>query len=143
METVSSKLDKVIGPIFGVLLAVIWVALLFFVERALFSPQSLYRNPFIAWLNLGLIPFFVYAGNYLLYSRKVGGIETVRAVIVLKSFLLCFLLWFPVLGAIYLGQYDVPDLIKQFGGFLMFLVVYPVWDWSATRRKSHANAGQE
>jgi hypothetical protein len=141
-EQGPDKLDKTMGPIFGGLLAIIWVALLYFIEQAIFSPQSLYRNPFIAWLNLGLVPFFVYAGNYLLYSRKVGGIETVRTVIALKSFFLCFLLWFPVLGVIHLGQYDIPDPVKQFGGFLLFLVVYPAWDWSATRRNPHTSAEQ-
>ncbi|KUK68403.1 MAG: hypothetical protein XE11_2669 [Methanomicrobiales archaeon 53_19] len=143
MESVSNKIDKAIGPIFGVLLAIIWVALLFLIEGILFSHQDFMDNPFIAWFNLGLVPFFVYAGNYLLYSRKLGGIETNRAVIMLKSWILCFLLWFPVLGVIYLGQYDVPDPIEKWGALLLAPVVYLAWDWSATRRKSHANAGRE
>ncbi len=121
-----------------------WIVLiLLLVERIFFPHQDGgIQNPVINWLYIGPMVFLVCAGNYLLYSRKVGGIETVRTVIALKSFLLCFLLWFPVLGVIHLGQYDIPDPVRQFGGFLLFLIVYPIWDWSATRRNPHTSAEQ-
>jgi len=105
------------------------------IERAIFPPQSLsyiIQNPLIAWLNIGLILFFVYAGNYLLYSRKLGGIETVRSMIFLKSSILGFLIWLSVIGILFFMRCDVPYLINGFGGFLTIIVVYVLWNKVAT-----------
>lgn len=108
MEPGPDRYDKELGLIFGVLLVIIWIALLLFVENALFPRQDFWQNPFIAWMNVGLLPFVMMSGDHLIYRRKLGGIETVRSVIGLKSNLLGFLLWFPVLGILYFGGYALP-----------------------------------
>jgi hypothetical protein len=141
-EPGPDKYDKELGLIFGVLLVVIWIALLLFVQNALFPCQVFRQNPFTAWLTLGLIPFVIMAGNYLIYHRKLGGIETVRSLIGLKSNLLVFLLWFGVLVVLHLGGYTIPYQVNAIGGLLTILVLCLAWDWSATRRKPRANAEQ-
>lgn len=133
-EPAPDKYDKELGLIFGVLLVIIWITLLLFVENALFPRQDLWQNPFIAWLNVGLLPFVMMAGDHLIYRRKLDGVETVRSVIGLKSNLLGFLLWFPVLGILHLGGYALPYQVNGVGGLLTILVLYLAWDWSATRR---------
>jgi len=132
MESDPNKLNRIIGPIFGVLLCIIWIAFLISIERVIFPHQSFVHKPLIAWLNMGLIPFFVNAGNYLLYSRKLGNIETVRSMIFLKSCLLGFLIWLSVIGILYFMRCDVPYLINGFGGFLTIIVVYVLWNKVAT-----------
>jgi len=141
-EQGPDKYDKDLGFIFGILLVIIWIALLIFVETTLFPRQNFWQNPFISWLNVGLLPFVGMAGNYLIYHRKLGGIETVRSVIGLKSNLLGFLLWFAVLGVLHLAGYAVPYQVNGVGGLLVVLVLYLAWDWSATRRDPHASTGQ-
>jgi len=106
-EPDPDKYDKELGFILGVLLVIIWIALLLFVQDAVFLRQSFMENPFTAWLTLGLIPFVIIAGNYLIYHRKLGGLETARSVIGLKSNLLGFLLWFGVLGVLHLAGYTL------------------------------------
>ena len=142
MEPGPDTCDKDLGFIFGVLLAIIWIALLLFVQSALFPRQSFTANPFTAWLTVGLIPFVMMVGNYLIYHRKLGNIETVRSVIGLTSNLLGFLLWFAVLVVLHLAGYAPPYQVNAIGGLLVILVLYLAWDWSATRRKPRASAEQ-
>lgn len=141
-EPGPDKYDKDLGFILGILLVIIWIALLLFVQNALFPRQVFTENPFTAWLTVGLIPFVAMAGNYLIYHRKLGGIETVRSVIGLKSNLLGFLLWFTILGVLHLTGYTLSYQINAIGGLLVILVLYLAWDWSATRRKPHTSAEQ-
>lgn len=141
-EPGPDKYDKDLGFIFGVLLVIIWIALLFLIGQAIFPRQSFMENPFLAWLNVGLILFVIMAGNYLIYHRKLGGIETFRSVIGLKSNLLGFLLWFAVLGVLHLAGYTLSYQVNGVGGLLTILILYLAWDWSATRRKPHASAEQ-
>ena len=141
-EPGPDKYDKDLGFIFGILLVIIWVALLHFVGQALFPRQVFTENPFRAWFTVGLIPFVIMAGNYLIYYRKLGSVETVRSVIGLKSNLLGFLLWFAVLGVLHLAGYTPPYQANAIGGLLVILVLYLAWDRSATRRKPQANAEQ-
>ena len=141
-EPGPDKYDKDLGFIFGILLVIIWIALLLFVQNALFPRQSFTDNPFTAWLTVGLIPFVMMVGNYLIYHRKLGNIETVRSVIGLTSNLLGFLLWLAVLGVLHLGGYAISYQANAIGGLLMILVLYLAWDRSATRRKPHAGAEQ-
>ncbi|KAF5081885.1 hypothetical protein [Methanoculleus horonobensis] len=141
-EPGPDKYDRELGAIFGVLLVIIWIALLFLIGQALFPRQVFTQNPFRAWFTLGLIPFVAYAGNYLLYTRKLGGIETVRSVIWLKSNFLGFLLWFAVLGVLYLAGYAIPYQTNGVGGLLTILVLYLAWDWSVMRRKPRVDAEQ-
>ncbi len=115
MEPTPDKYDKELGFVFGLLLVIIWIALLLFIENAFFPRQGLWQNPFTAWLTLGLLPFVMMSGDHLIYRRKLGGIETVRSVIGLKSNLLGFLLWFPVLG-IFASWGLRPSLSGQRGG---------------------------
>ena len=142
-EPGPDKYDKDLGFIFGILLVIIWVALLHFVGQALFPRQVFTENPFRAWFTVGLIPFVIMAGNYLIYYRKLGSVETVRSVIGLKSNLLGFLLWFAVLVVLHLAGYTPPYQVNAIGGLLLILALYLAWDWSATRRAPRANAGQE
>ncbi|HOI14109.1 MAG TPA: hypothetical protein PLG75_09630 [Methanoculleus sp.] len=141
-EPGADKYDKDLGFILGILLVIIWIALLFLIGQALFPRQIFTENPFRAWINVGLIPFVIMSGNYLIYYRKLGGIETVRSVIGLKSNLLGFLLCFAVLVVLHLAGYTLPYQINAIGGLLVILVLYLAWDWSATRRKPHAGAEQ-
>lgn len=134
--------DKELGFIFGILLVVIWIALSLFVQNALFPRQSFTENPFTAWLTVGLMPFVAIAGNYLIYYRKLGDIETVRSVIGLKSNLLGFLLWFGVLGVLHLAGYSLPYQVNGIGGLLTILALNLAWDWSTTRRNPHTGAEQ-
>jgi hypothetical protein len=133
-ERGPDKYDRELGVIFGILLVIIWIALLLFVGQALLPRQVFTEKPFRAWLTVGLIPFIIMAGNYLIYHRKLGGTETVRSVIGLKSNLLGFLLWFGVLGVLYLAGYSLPYQVNGIGGLLTILALYLAWDWSATRR---------
>jgi hypothetical protein len=142
MEPAPDRYDKELGLIFGVLLVIIWIALLLFVENALFPRQDFWQNPFIAWMNVGLLPFVMMSGDHLIYRRKLGGIETVRSVIGLKSNLLGFLLWFPILGILYLEGYTPSYQANGVGGLLTILVLYLAWDRSATRRNSHTSVEQ-
>ncbi|WP_292521442.1 hypothetical protein [Methanoculleus sp.] len=119
-EPGPDKYDKDLGFILGVLLVIIWIALSLFVQNALFPRQNFTENPFTAWLTLGLMPFVILAGNHLIYRRKLGGIETVRSVIGLKSNLLGFLLWFLVLGVLHLAGYAISYQVNGVGGFLRF-----------------------
>lgn len=141
-EPGPDKYDKDLGFIFGILLVIIWIALLLFIQGALFPRQSFTENPFTAWLTVGLMPFVVMAGNYLIYHRKLDNIETVRSVIGLKSNLLGFLLWLAVLGVVHLAGYTPPYQANAIGGLLVILVLYLAWDRSATRRKPQASAEQ-
>ena len=79
MEPGPDKYDKEPGFIFGLLLVIIWIALLLFVQGALFPRQVFTQNPFTAWLTLGLIPFVVMIGDHQIYRRELGGIEAVRS----------------------------------------------------------------
>jgi len=141
-EPGPDKHDKDLGFILGILLVIIWIALLLFVQNALFPRQVFTENPFTAWLTVGLMPFVAMAGNYLIYYRKLGDIKTVRSVILLKSNLLGFLLWFAVLGVLHLAGYAISYRVNAIGGLLVILVLYLAWDWSAMRRKPHAGAEQ-
>jgi len=126
---------KMVGIAFGLILYIVWIAFLISIERAIFPPQSLgyiVQIPLIMWLHMGLIPFFLIAGNYLLYSRKLGGIETIRVEVGLKSCLLGFLIWLSVMGILFFMRCDVPYLINGFGGFLIIIVVYFLWNKVAT-----------
>ena len=142
MEPGPDKYDKEPGFIFGLLLVIIWIALLLFVQGALFPRQVFTQNPFTAWLTLGLIPFVVMIGDHQIYRRELGGIEAVRSVIGLTSNLLGFLLWFAVLVVLHLAGYAPPYQVNAIGGLLVILVLYLAWDRSATRRKPHAGAEQ-
>lgn len=115
-EPGPDKYDKDLGFILGVLLVIIWIALSLFVQNALFPRQNFTENPFTAWLTLGLMPFVILAGNHLIYRRKLGGIETVRSVIGLKSNLLGFLLWFLVLGVLHSQAMPSPTRSTGWGG---------------------------
>ena len=141
-EPGPDKYDKELGFVFGILLVIIWIALLLFVQNALFPRQSFTENPFMAWLTVGFIPFVMMAGNYLIYHRKLGGTETVRSVIGLKSNFLGFLLWFAVLGVLHLAGYAPPYQANAIGGLLVILVLYLAWDRSATRRKTRVGTEQ-
>ncbi|NJD76964.1 MAG: hypothetical protein FIB08_07705 [Candidatus Methanoperedens sp.] len=88
----------IIGTIFGLILYYLWVFLLIRLQFVFFSEKTIILGDeiikanipeqylqIIQWLSIGLLPFFLMAGRYLLYSKAAGGIEKTRDVVAIKS----------------------------------------------------------
>lgn len=140
MKPEPEKTGRIIGPVFGVMLFIIWISFLLLVESNIYPQQSFIHKPLIIWLNYGLIPFFVNAGNYLLYSRKSGSFQTFRSVTMLKSSLLGFLIWLLVIGLFFI-QSGISYWTNVLGGYFTIIVVYFLWYGYASRKYPHSNLG--
>lgn len=136
MKSEPDKDDRIIGSVFGALLFIIWLVSMVFVENAIYPQQSFVHKPLITWLNYGLIPFFITAGNYMLYSRKKGGILKLQSMTMFKSSLLVFSIWLPVIGLFFI-QSDIPYLANVLGGYLTITVVYLLWYRKETLKYPH------
>jgi len=127
------NIDKNIGPFFGLLLCIIWLAVLFFIERGLYPNLSLMTKPLFSWINIGLLPFFVSAGSYQLYYRKLGGIEAFRSLSGLKSCLLGFAIWVIVILLFFMDS-GISYMITDVGGFVTMIVIVLIGDRNAKRK---------
>ena len=127
------NIDKNTGPFFGLLLCIIWLAVLFFIEGRLYPNQNLMTKPLFSWINIGLLPFFASAGTYLLYYRKSGGIEAFRSLIGLKSCLLGFAIWVIVILLFFMDS-GISYMITGIGGFVTMIAIVLIRDRNAKRK---------
>jgi hypothetical protein len=67
------------------------------------------------------------AGEHLLYTRKLGGLETIRIIIFLKSNIVGFIIWILVIGLLSL-HVDIPNPAYAMGGYLIILIIYLLWN---------------
>ncbi|CAG1002938.1 MAG: hypothetical protein OIN86_02580 [Candidatus Methanoperedens sp.] len=130
-------IKAIIGTIFGLILFYIWIFILIKLELIFFSEKTIIFGAEItkvkissqyqqiaSWLTIGLLPFFLIAGHYILYSNVAGGIEKTRDVIAMKSVLIGFFIWLLVTVVITLFKIDLNYRINMAGGFLTMLIVY-------------------
>ena len=127
----------------GLLLAIAWIAFLWFVGRTFFPHLGGIQNPIINWLYIGPMMFLIYSGDYLMYRRKVGGVEAVRGIVGLKSSFLGTLIWLPVTVVLFFMQWDGPWQLSPIGGLLTMIAVYLLWERSAVRKNFPVNVEQE
>lgn len=90
------------------------------------------NNLLISWINIGLIPFFVSLGVYLLYYRKLGGVEAARSLIALKGVLFGFAIWFVVIW-LFLMESGISYMLVDAGGFLIIIALILIFEWKVKR----------
>lgn len=131
------KAEKILGLLFGIILFFVWLYILNSLQYFFFSEKEIIQGnevvgvrisqqylQVIAWLAIGLLPFFLIAGHYLLYSNTIGGIEKTRDVIEIKSILIGFLVWLVVIAVASLFEINIHFWINVGGGYLSMLIVY-------------------
>ena len=133
------KNDRIIGPLFGLLLCIIWLAVIIFIEGLFFPGQNMADNLLISWINIGLIPFFVSLGVYLLYYRKFGGVEAARSMIALKCVLAGFAIWLVVIR-LFLMESGISYMLVDAGGFLIIIALILIFEWKVKRDYQNSEA---
>lgn len=115
----------VIGTIFGLILYYLWIFILIKLQFVFFQEETVIHGTQIIkaripeqylqitqWLSTGLLPFFLIAGYYLLFSNTTGGIEKTRDIIIIKSILLGFFIWLFVIVISFLLEININSNIK-------------------------------
>lgn len=131
-----TKAGKILGLLVGIILFFIWLYILNSIQYLFFSEKEIIQGnevvrvrisqqylQVIDWLAVGLLPFFLIAGYYLLYSKTLGDIEK-TGVVEIKSILIGFSLWLLVIVIISLIKINIPYDINLAGGFLIMLITY-------------------
>ncbi|WP_157199014.1 hypothetical protein [Methanolacinia paynteri] len=90
------------------------------------------NNLLVSWINIGLIPFFVSLGVYLLYYRKFGGVEAARSMIALKCVLIGFAIWLIVIW-LFLMESGISYMLVDAGGFLIIIALILIFEWKTKR----------
>ena len=124
--------DRIIGPFFGLILCIIWLAAIIFVEGRFFPGQNMANNLLISWINIGLIPFFVSAGNHLIYYRKFDGVEAARSMVALKCVLAGFGIWLVAIW-LFLMESGISYMLVDAGGFIIIIVLILTFEWKVKR----------
>lgn len=136
------NIDKNVGPFFGLFLCIIWLAILFFIEGGLYPNQNLMTKPLFSWINLGLLPFFVTAGSYLMYYRKLGGIEAFRSLLGLKNYLIGFVIWLIVI-LLFFRDSGISYMLIVLGGYLTIIAILLIGDRNAKRKFLQNETGED
>jgi len=139
----NEKLSRASGNMLALLLAIVWIVFLWLIERSFYPHLGGIQTPVFYLLYIGPIVFLVSSGDYLMYRRKLGGVEAARGIIGLKSFFLGILIWLPVTVVLLFVQWDGPWQLSPIGGLLTMIAIYLLWEKSAVRKNSPANAEQE
>ena len=133
------KNDRIIGPLFGLVLCIIWFVVIIFIEGLFFPGQNMSNSLLISWINIGLIPFFVSLGVYLLYYRKFGGVEAARSMIGLLCVLVGFAVWFVVIW-LFLMESGISYMLVDAGGFLLIIALILIFEWKVKRDYQNSEA---
>ncbi|MDL1969355.1 MAG: hypothetical protein LWW97_12705 [Deltaproteobacteria bacterium] len=147
MKNLQQIVQEGIGVIFGIFLFFIWYILLkeitfyFFGESIVVNHSEMVRlritGQAFPWFCCGLIPFFIFAGHYLLYSNIIGGIEKTKDIVAMKSFFAGFTIWLILCVITDLLKVNIPYDIDMWGGYLIMFIFFLIY-W---KRWNAANIG--
>lgn len=145
MKNLQTIVQEVIGIIFGIFLLFIWIILITKIAFYFFGESVIVHNTeavkltnsgeAFSWLSFGLIPFFIVAGHYLLYSNIIGGIEKAQDIVAMKCFFVGFTIWLILCVITDILKINNPYNIEiwGWGGYLFVFTIYLIFKkrWSA------------
>jgi len=130
-------IKAIIGTSFGIVLFFVWLYLLNDIQFYLFSVKELVNGtevigvkypkqylPIITWFTHGVFLFFLFLGNYLLFSRTEGGLEKRNDIMAMKSILIGYFIWLCVTLIISLLAINISYRINIVAGILTMIIVY-------------------
>ncbi|WP_462273268.1 hypothetical protein [Methanohalophilus sp.] len=132
----QAKFLIVTGGLLGLLFYYLYVIFLMNIKEHFFSKADatisnlvVVQNwgPVDYWLDTGLLVFFVIAGIYILNSDKLTVPEKNRAIALIKSAIIGFLLYIPITAMFYIYNLDISYRITVAGGYICILVIYLIF----------------
>ena len=96
------------------------------------------NNLLVAWINMGLIPFFISAGNHMIYYRKLGGVESARSLAALKCCLTGFAVWLIVIRLFLTGS-GISYMPVVAGGYIFILAIVLICDMRVKNNKKQVS----
>jgi len=105
--------------IFGLMLG----AVLGFIMSMLTSSVLHFSNQIVAWVNTGLIVFFIILGHYIVSWKVIDEKKRTEDIIGLKSNLLGFFLWLIVIIIATLLNIEMNRTAITTGGYLTILLI--------------------
>jgi succinate dehydrogenase/fumarate reductase cytochrome b subunit len=132
----QAKFLIVTGGLLGLLFYYLYVIFLMNIKEHFFSKADatisnlvVVQNwgPVDYWLDTGLLVFFVIAGIYILNSDKLTVPEKNRAIALIKSAVIGFLLYIPITAMFYIYNLDISYRITVAGGYICILVIYLIF----------------
>ncbi|MFZ3384809.1 MAG: hypothetical protein WA144_12875 [Candidatus Methanoperedens sp.] len=128
------KNKEILGVLFGVILFTAWMVILNSIAFILLSEKNTINGTEITkirdfgqifnWLTVGMLPFFLVVGHYLLYSSTASGMEKISDIIAMKSTLLGFFIWLLIVVLTFLLKINIYFWISIAGGYITIFIMY-------------------
>ncbi|MDW7728317.1 MAG: hypothetical protein SCH70_14665 [Candidatus Methanoperedens sp.] len=128
------KIKEIFGVLFGVLLFIAWIVILNSMAFILLSEKNIINGTEVTkirdlgqifnWIKAGVLPFFLVAGHYLLYSSTADSMEKINDIIAIKSTLLGFSVWLLIVVITFLLKTNISFWISTAGGYFTMVIIF-------------------